>query len=79
MSAFDGVACWSGGVVEWWSGGVVEWWSGGVVEWWSGGVRGQGNPLSNSVPSFSLLPSVQILFGPFCFTRSASHGQFGSA
>jgi hypothetical protein len=26
--------------------------------------------LSNSVPSFSLLPSVQILFAPFCFTCS---------
>ena len=26
-------------------------------------------PLSISVPSFSLLPSVQMLFAPFCFTR----------
>jgi hypothetical protein len=28
------------------------------------------NPLSHSVPLFPLLPSVQMLFAPFCFARS---------
>jgi hypothetical protein len=70
-----GVGRWALGVGRWALG--VGRWALGFGRWALGvgrsGVALEPKLLSKSLPSFSLLPSVQVFFAPFCFNRSRPH------